>query len=70
MGGGRMMGTIKIITRENKKDNVTEFVFTYLDKTDVSELIRYIQDAIYEHNKLMEIAYKHQYTLKKLSEDD
>lgn len=66
----KMMGTIKIITRENKKDNVTEFVFTYLDKTDVSELIRYIQDAIDEHNKLMEIAYKHRYTLNKLSEDD
>lgn len=64
-----MLGTVKVIIRENKKDNVTEFVFTYLDKTDVSELIRYIQDAIDEHNKLMEIAYKHQYTLKKLAEN-
>lgn len=45
-----MMGTIKIITRENKRDNVTEFLFTYLDKTDVSELIRFIQAGIDAYN--------------------
>lgn len=41
-----MLGTIKIITRENKKDNVTEFLFNYMGKTDVSELIRFIQSGI------------------------
>ena len=41
-----MLGIIKIITRENKRDNVTEFLFNYDGKTDVSELVRFIQAGI------------------------
>lgn len=41
-----MIGTIKIITRENKRDNIIEFTFNYESKSDVSELVRFIQAGI------------------------
>ena len=41
-----MIGIIKIITRENKRDVVTEFTFNYENKTEVSELVRFIQAGI------------------------